>query len=466
LQKRGVKVAFNKLKGNFCVYYAKINSIMLVQFRLRNYKTFKEEVKLSLVPSKYFKERDDDNLIDVPRFGMQLLKSAVIYGANASGKTKLVEAMVFMKKFIVNSSKDTQKGDPIDVQPFRLSTETENEPSEFEVIFIHEEEMFRYGFEVTKDKVVAEWLFHKERVKEVELFYREEQTIEVHRNFKVGDMLSKENLVRENALLLSVAAQFNDTKAGKIFDWLDKFKALPGLNEDGYRGYTMSRTHDQDVKEQILKMIKHADIGIEDLKVEQSDLNEFSKVVPDELRKMFVKTFKDKTNTFYTDVLTTHKKYDINNQFVEFEQFSMGREESSGTQKFYALTVPILETLASGNTMVVDELDSKLHPNLVSKLVEIFNSREHNPLNAQLIFNTHDTNLLSYGSFRRDQIWFTEKDRFGAAKLYSLSDIKKIREKDPIEENYILGKYGGVPNLGDFNMRIFNQKLPAYENEK
>lgn len=437
---------------------------MLVQFKLRNYKTFKDEAKLSLVPSKYFKERDKENLIDVPQFGMQLLKSAVIYGANASGKSKLVEAMVFMKKFIVNSSKDTQKGDPIDVQPFRLSTETEHEPSEFEIIFIHEAEMFRYGFEVTKEKVVAEWLFHKGKIKEVELFYREEQAFEVHRNFKVGDMLAKENLVRENALLLSVAAQFNDPKAGKIFDWLSKFNVLSGLNEDGYRGYTMSRTHDQDVKDQILKMIKHADIGIEDLNVEQSDLDEISKSVPDELRKVFIKTFKDKT--IYTDVLTTHKKYDINNKFVEFEQFSMGREESSGTQKFYALTVPILETLASGNTLVVDELDSKLHPNLVCKLVEIFNSKEQNPLNAQLIFNTHDTNLLSSGAFRRDQIWFTEKDRYGAARLYSLSDIKKVREKELIEENYILGKYGAVPYLGDFNKLFLSQTVPAHENER
>ncbi|MCK6695826.1 MAG: ATP-binding protein, partial [Thermoanaerobaculia bacterium] len=121
------------------------------------------------------------------------------------------------------------------------------------------------------------------------------------------------------------------------------------------------------------------------------------------------------------------------------------------TRKYYAMTGPILETLAKGDTLVIDELDSKLHPNLVCKLVEIFNSKERNPYNAQLIFNTHDTNLLNSGVFRRDQIWFTEKDRYGAATLYALSDIKNVRDTDKLEDNYIQGKYGAIPYLGDFD---------------
>lgn len=439
---------------------------MLVQFKLRNYKTFRDEVKLSLVPSKYYKERLEENLFKVPQFGLQLLKSAVIYGANASGKSKLVEATVFMKQFILKSSKDSQKGEPIDVQPFRLSTETENAPTEMELIFIYKGEMFRYGFEVTRDKVVAEWLYHREKVKEMELFYREGQAFEVHRQFKVGEMLSKENLVRENALMLSVAAQFNDAKAGKILEWLKKFNALSGLHEEGYQGFTMGRTQDEMMKKEILEMLRQADLGIEEVELEHLDLAKLPKDMPREMRKNLEDVLKKENGAVFSDVITIHRKYDGDNSPVGTERFSLKYEESSGTRKFYALTGPILETLASGDTLIVDELDSKLHPNLVCHLVEIFNSREKNPHNAQLIFNTHDTNLLSSGAFRRDQIWFTEKDRYGAASLYSLSDVKNVREKEDLEDNYIRGKYGAIPYLGDFSKLFADQMEPAYENEK
>jgi AAA15 family ATPase/GTPase len=439
---------------------------MLVQFKLRNYKTFRDEAKLSLVPSKYYKERLEENLFEVPKFGMQLLKSAVIYGANASGKSKLVEGLGFMKQFIMMSSKDMQKGDPIDIQPFRLSTETENEPSEFEIIFIHDGEMFRYGFEVTREKVVSEWLWHREKTKEVELFYRDGQEFEIHRHFKVGEMLTREKLVRSNALMLSVAAQFNDSKSGKVLDWLDKFNIISGLHEENYKGYTISRMHDQDIKKEIIRMIRVADLGIEDLEADTLDIDKIPKDMPEELKSLLKKAITEEGRTVFHDVIAAHRKYDEHYNFVGLESFSMRKEESSGTRKYYALSGPVLETLAKGDTLIVDELDSKLHPNLVCKLVEIFNSREHNPHNAQLIFNTHDTNLLSFGAFRRDQIWFTEKDRYGAATLYSLSDVKNVREKEDLEENYIRGKYGAIPYLGDFSKLFADQMEPAYENEK
>ena len=130
---------------------------------------------------------------------------------------------------------------------------------------------------------------------------------------------------------------------------------------------------------------------------------------------------------------------------------------SAGTQKYFALAGPILEALANGTTLIIDELDAKLHPNLVHKIIEIFNSEKSNPNNAQLIFNTHDTNLLSCGVFRRDQIWFVEKNRYGSAQLYSLADFKTdvVRKNDIFEKNYIAGRYGAIPYLGDFD-KLFN----------
>ncbi|MEM6263979.1 MAG: AAA family ATPase [Bacteroidota bacterium] len=154
---------------------------MLIQFSIKNYKCFKEEVTLSLVASNYDKTtREDQNVIHVEKFGLRLLKSAVVYGANASGKTKLIDGLAFMKHFIFNSSKEGQIDEPIDVDPFRLSTETENEPSTFEVIFVHEDEMYRYGFEIDKHVVHAEWLYHRPKTKETELFYRDKQHFEVN----------------------------------------------------------------------------------------------------------------------------------------------------------------------------------------------------------------------------------------------------------------------------------------------
>jgi hypothetical protein len=144
----------------------------------------------------------------------------------------------------------------------------------------------------------------------------------------------------------------------------------------------------------------------------------------------------------------------------------MEDEESSGTKKFFALTGPVLDSIENGYVLVIDELDSKLHPNLVCKIVSLFNSKELNPKNAQLIFNTHDTNLLSSGLFRRDQIWFAEKDKYGASKLFSLADFKsEVRKTENFEDNYIRGKYGAVPFLGEFDNFINFKMLLSHENE-
>jgi hypothetical protein len=161
-------------------------------------------------------------------------------------------------------------------------------------------------------------------------------------------------------------------------------------------------------------------------------------------------------------------KYDKNKNKVEDTNFSMNTDESKGTQKFFYLTGPIIDALENGGIIIADELDSKIHPNLVCKIVSLFNSETINNKNAQLIFNTHDTNLLSSGLFRKDQIWFTEKDKFGEAKLYSLADFKSdtVRKNEAFEDNYIRGKYGAVPFLGFFDNLVYKNSLPQDENEK
>lgn len=428
---------------------------MFVQFTVRNYKCFKEEAKLSLIASNYDKTTlKDENIIYLDKLGLKLLRSAVIYGANASGKTKLIEAMTFMKHFIFNSSKESQINEAIKTVPFRLSTTTYQEPSIFEIIFIHEEVMYRYGFEVDQQKVHAEWLYYKPKTKEVELFYREDQEFEVHKTkFKVKDLIDNDR-IRPNALLLSVAASWNDQLAKKIFEWLLRFNVISGLRADGYEGYAVARAYQtKENKLAVSNLLKGADIGIDDIEIKKLDFQDLPEAFPDALRTVIKKQLKeDKTIEFFSDVLTLHKRYDENNLFDAYEAFSMEEEESEGTRKYFALSGPVLETLKNGEILIVDELANKLHPNLTKKLIKIFNSKDKNPNNAQLVFNAHDTGLLNADLFRRDQIWFTEKDQYGAVVLYALSDFKTntVRKEDNFEKNYIKGRYGAVPYLSDF----------------
>jgi len=439
---------------------------MLLQFSIKNFRTFKEKATLSLVASNYDKDtREAENINQDANFNLRILKSAVVYGANASGKSKFFEAITFMKHFVINSSKDSQKGDEIEVEPFRLNSESEKLPSEFEVVFTHKGILYRYGFEVDRSNVISEWLYYKPKTKEIELFYRDGDKFETHeRNFQKGKTVIKEGLVRDNALLVSVSAQFNDSTSISVIDWFKKLKTISGLNESGYKGFTMGRTEDPIHKERILALLKAADLGIQDINLQKLEMDKLPKEMPKDLRDKIINEVNDEKVAFISDVLTTHKKYDANQKSIENVTFSLDDDESSGTRKFFALTGPILDVIENGYTLVVDELDSKLHPNLVCKIVSLFNSKELNTKNAQLIFNTHDTNLLSSGLFRRDQIWFTDKNKFGEAKLYSLADFKsdEVRKTESFEENYIRGKYGAVPFLGFFeNLNM----LPKYENE-
>ena len=440
---------------------------MLIQFSVRNFRTFKEKATLSLIASNYDKKREAENIVEDPTFNLRVLKSAVIYGANASGKSKFMEALLFMRSFAIGSSRESQKGDAIKVHPFKLNVESVNEPSEFEVIFTYKNVMYRYGFEADKDKIVSEWFYYKPNTKEVELFFRDNQNFDVHpRNFTKGAIGVKAGMVRDNALLLSLAAQLNDATAIQAIEWFKNLRIISGLQEESYQGYTMSKAKDPLLKTKILKLLKGADLGIQDIKLEMLDIDSLPKEMPKELRDKLIKESKDDNTEIFSDIVTTHKQYDSSKRFKDYVDFSMVDDESSGTRKFFALTGPVLDVLENGYTLVVDELDSKLHPNLIGKLVSLFNSKELNPNNAQLIFNSHDTNLLSSGLFRRDQIWFIEKDKFGEARLYSLADFKtdEVRKTDPFEENYINGKYGAIPYLEMFG-NLLNNNLST-TNEK
>lgn len=424
---------------------------MLLQFSVENYKTFSKKATLNMISSNYYKE-ESRNLISYNNqyFNHSLVKSAVIYGANASGKSKLFEALKFLQKFIFNSSKETQAKENIKVDVFKLNTANRKKPATFEIIFIHNNIQYRYGFEITEKRVVSEWFFYKPKTKEIELFYRDYQEFELHKALmNKSKNLVDSKMIRENVLFLSVAAQFNEELATNVMEWLKTMNIISGIKEREFELFTIKQLEKPKEKKRILEFLKYADLGIDDLLITNIDIESLPENIPESLKKSIEK---DNSHVkIVGDIKTVHRVY--NNELLKTDEivvFSMDEDESSGTNKFFALSGPILDTLENGKILIIDELDAKLHPLLVLHIINLFNSSDTNKKDAQLIFASHDTNLLKYGNFRRDQIWFTEKNRYGEVEFYSLSDIK-IRKDEEYERNYIDGKYGAIPFLGNFS---------------
>lgn len=418
---------------------------MLIEFSVGNYRSFKEPVTFSMVAANLVakdKNLDANNVFAADK-DLRLLKSAAIYGANASGKSNLARALSFMKQFMINSSKETQSTDEIGVEPFRLNTETEGKPSYFELVFLMDGRKYRYGFEATRERVTSEWLFYVPKVRETKLFERDFDTIRPYKNYDADGIQQR---TRSNALFLSVSAQFNVELAERILEWLtDNLNIISGLHDRAYRDYTVKCFTNNENRSDIVNLIKKLDLGISEIKVEQEDftVDSLPDEIPDELKKILVKA-----GGKATSIGIGHRKFDREGNYKSLEEFDLVSHESEGTQKVFALAGPLITALKKGEVLIIDEFDARLHPLISLAIVEMFNSQETNSNNAQLIFITHDTNLLSNKNFRRDQIWFTEKNRYGATDLYSLAEYK-IRNDATFESDYIKGRYGAIPYLGN-----------------
>lgn len=421
---------------------------MLIEFSIGNYRSFKEKVTFSMVAANIVaknKSLDENNVFTVDD-ELRLLKSAAIYGANASGKSNLAKALSFMKWFMVNSSKETQSTEKIGVERFRLSIETETKPSFFEIVFLLNRQKFRYGFEANRDKVISEWLFYVPKKRETKLFERTLNKITFSKTYKADGIEEK---TRHNALFLSVSAQFNVKVAEKILDWLtEKLNVVFGIDDSKYASYTVNCLLENKNRDEIVKLIKKLDLGIGDIKVEQTEftVDHLPDGLPDELKKLIFESSRGKA----TSIQTVHQKFDSEEKYLASELFDFETQESEGTQKVFALAGPLVDTLRNGKVLVIDEFDARLHPLISRTIVELFNSNETNPSKAQLVLMTHDTNLLSNKLFRRDQIWFTEKNRYGATDLYSLVEYQ-VRNDASFESDYIKGKYGAIPFIGNLS---------------
>jgi AAA15 family ATPase/GTPase len=414
---------------------------MLIEISVGNYKSFKDIVTFSMVAANIkSKDKDlDKNNIFPYNKSINLIKTAAIYGANASGKSNFIKAAVFMRDFVINSSKDTQATEEINIDNFRLSTVTETQPSFFEIIFVIDSIRYRYGFEVDSNKIHREWLYHA-KSRETNLFIRSKEGFSLAGPFREGRKL--EDKTRPNALFLSVCAQWNGLISTVILKWFKEFGIISGLNDFGYRPYTEKKLEDTETKNQILNFIRKFDFAISDLHIQKTSVTKTSvpKGLPEPIAK--IRLGGDKTTVF-----TSHKKFDENSKYIGDETFDLDRNESDGTQKAFSFSGPLLDVLSNGKILIVDELDARFHPIITQAIVQMFHDRSMNRKNAQLIFATHDTNLLDHNFFRRDQVWFMEKDQYGSTDLYSLVDFK-VRNDASFEKDYIAGRYGGIPFIG------------------
>lgn len=417
---------------------------MLIEFSLRNFRSFRDEQTFSLVASSGTEHQDTHTTSISTDDSRRVLRSAAVYGPNASGKTNLLLALHAMEQIVVKSAVASQRGDLIEpIAPFRLTRDSREAPTAFEASFIVDGVEYQYGFEATRKEVVAEWLYAYPHGQARRWFTRSYSARHPDGTFNPGDYLKGQRkqiweATRPNALYLSTAAQLNNKQIAPIFDWFRETIAyLPGRRV-GHR-FTAETCSNETEKQRILSLLRAADLGIENVVVEEEpvDLDR----LPSDLRNFISSSGQegDVEHVLSQTIHFQHSAGDTEESLLELE------EESQGTQQFFALAGPILDVLDKGRILLVDELDSSLHPNMVREIVLLFNSPETNPNGAQLVFNTHDVTLLDQDLLRRDQIWLTDKFNDGASTLIPLLDFKPRKGTEALQKNYLQGRYGGMP---------------------
>lgn len=420
---------------------------MLVNFTVKNYRSFKLERTFSMKASSIKEHKESI----VNRGKYSILPLAVFYGANSGGKSNLIEAIATMRSIVISSVR-LNEGDKLPYDPYALDKTSELQPTFFEIQFVKGEVLYRYGFEYDKDEIVSEWLYEKcFGEKEYELFVRSHEFIEVSEK-RFAEGLGKEELTNSNRLFLSLVAQLKGEKANAVISWFRTCNVVSGISSEGYEGFTlrMFLTH-QPEAEQAQEFFKDLQLGFTRFSVKEVDLpKEMIEKAPKSIKSMLER---DSLSGSFLEPITTHNVYDEDGAVIGERDFPKNKMESEGTKKVIEMSGPIFDTLKDGKTLIVDELDAKLHPILTRNIVLLFMDPLRNPNGAQLIFATHDTNLLDLDVIRRDQIWFAEKDKVESTDIYSLvefkdDDGKKVRNDRDIKRDYIRGRYGAIPFIG------------------
>lgn len=418
---------------------------MLLDFRVKNFRSLRDEQTLSLVAAKDKSLQELNTMLSGIKAAPTLLRSVAIYGPNAGGKSNLIKALQYMRAVVAESASVMQPGQTFNVQPFRLDALSVAQPTEFDISFVLDGVRHQYGFELTAQRVTREYLLVYKAFKPQQWFERHYDAAsgkDVY-DFGVGLKGPKsvwEGATRPNALFLSMAVQLNSEQLQPVFAWF--LNQLAIFNEITPLGqhFSVDMLRKPEGKRAICDFLTSADISISDIEVVTRKVSGQAVHFDMAAGKTEVRNEEQEVNELLFHHVTEQGK----------AVFSLG-DESMGTRNLLFLTGPVLDILNKGMVLVVDELDSSLHPLLVRRLVELFQNPVVNQKGAQLIFTTHDTSLLDPDLFRRDQIWFVEKDRDQASKLYPLSDFSP-RKNEALERGYLMGRYGALPFLGDWGV--------------
>lgn len=401
---------------------------MLIRFSFKNFKSFKNENCLDMEATSLKEHEYNVAKIDNGEY----LKVSAIYGANASGKTNVLQAFDYMKKRILVSD-DSKKNSPIDeenVYSFMIN----NDPIALEVeILVKNNKIYKYGFEVLKDTIISEWLFEKRVNKFYSIFERENNNVSMKPN-KISDLVN----IDERTLFLNIYSKIdrNNEDFSNVYDWFVNSTYLD-LGNPNFERFINNRVSlkilsDENYKKELLKFIKTFDSGIEGIKT-----------TPDSIEAV-------KSNNGIIDIEVIHKGEKGEVKALPFYL------ESNGTRKMFHLFDFFMDALKNGMVLFVDELDAKLHPLLTRYIINLFHNSDTNKGNGQLIYSTHDTVNLNKETFRRDEIWFAEKDKDGVSKIYSLADYKindvKVRNDATYNKDYLSGRYGAIPVLENFEV--------------
>lgn len=415
---------------------------MLIEFSVANYRSFWEPRKLSLTATPQ-KDLLESNTFDSPISGLpRLLRSAVVYGPNAGGKSNFIRAMGFVKQFVVSSAKEHQEGEKIAVSPFLFNQLGSSRPSEFEVQFIQEGVRYQYGFAATSERVTNEWLIAYPEGRPQRWFER--SYLSEHDAYQwyfgsrfIGRKKQWQEMTRNNALFLSTAIQWNSEQLKPVFTW---FKRLFIIGHGTLLSphYSMKVCQDGEKKKNILAFLNEADISISDIQMETRDFS------VEDLPSDMPEALKEKIRLDMDGKKTMRVGFFHPVDDGESHVLLPIEEESDGTRKLFAYAGPWLDILTQGKILFADELDTSLHPQIMRFLLSLFHTSKTNQANGQLIFTTHDTSLLDQDLVRRDQVWFVEKDQANASNLYPLTDFKP-RAGEALQKGYLNGRYGALP---------------------
>ena len=422
---------------------------MLIEFSVTNFLSIKDEARLSLVaslPSEYRKTHLATPRLNEGNSPITIVRAAAIYGANAAGKTNLLIALHRMQKIVTKSSLDNEE---FEVIPFKFDPACEDRPTTFEVIFVVDGVRYQYGFSAKTDIVEEEWLYAWPRGRVQLWFNRKISTGQDHSKWKFGSLFVGDKEVwrratRSNALFMSTAVSLNSGQLRPIFDWFrNKLQFInPSESDDKL---SLKYCSDNHRKGEIIEFLRKADFGISDIRVTSKDIT--PEMLPDEIPS-------EVKNHIMTDLsgkklVSWWLSHDTErNQSVELPV----EWESAGTRKILELAGFWLHALKNGSIVVADELHASLHPALTRFLVDCFHNSGMNQHNAQLIFSTHNTSILNQDVFRRDQIWFCERNCRQETELFSLTDFRPRKDVENLERSYLSGRYGAVPYIPPFSV--------------